>query len=50
MSNTKYTLIRVGILSNNKNGSRAFLPIGYVWGEGEREIVALHTFSTSSVQ
>ena len=44
MSNTKYTLICFGILGNNKNGSRTFLPIGYGWGEGEREIVALHTF------
>jgi hypothetical protein len=44
VSNTKYTLVVFGVLGNNDKGTRSFFPVGYGWGEGEREIVALHTF------
>jgi hypothetical protein len=44
MSNTNHTLICFGVLGNNCDGSRTFFPVAYGWGEGEREIVALHSF------
>jgi hypothetical protein len=44
MSNTNYALICFGVLGNNCDGSRTFSPVAYGWGEGEREIVALHSF------
>ncbi|KAG7374472.1 hypothetical protein IV203_013567 [Nitzschia inconspicua] len=45
ITNSPYKLITLGFCSfSQKKGRRQFHPLVYVWGEGEREIVALHGF------
>jgi hypothetical protein len=43
ISNSKYILHAFGVNGVGKKGKRSFFPVGYGFGEGEREIVALHT-------
>lgn len=43
VSNTSYILHVVGVNGIGKTGHRSFYPVAYGFGEGEREIVALHT-------
>ena len=43
VSNTSYILHVLGVNGIGRNGQRRFYPIAYGFGEGEREIVALHT-------
>ena len=43
VSNTSYILHVFGVNGIGRNGQRRFYPIAYGFGEGEREIVALHT-------
>jgi hypothetical protein len=45
MSKTDYKLVTLGITGfSSATGSRTFHPLVYGWGEGEREIVVVHTF------
>jgi hypothetical protein len=45
MSKSEYKLITLGIYGfSTETGSRTFHPLVYGFGEGEREIVALHVF------
>jgi hypothetical protein len=45
MSRSSYKLITLGVYGFSQSRmSRTFHPLVYIWGEGEREIVALHGF------
>jgi hypothetical protein len=45
MSKSSYKLITLSVYGfSAETGGRTFHPLVYVWGEGEREIVALHGF------
>jgi hypothetical protein len=45
MSKSAYKLITLGVCGfSTGRKSRTFHPLVYIWGEGEREIVALHGF------
>jgi MULE transposase domain len=43
VSNTSYILHAVGVNGIGRHGHRRFYPVAYGFGEGEREIVAIHT-------
>jgi hypothetical protein len=44
VSNTSYILIAFGVVGNDIKGTRSFFPVAYAFGEGEREITALHLY------
>lgn len=41
---SKYVLLAFGVNTRKPDGTRTFRPFAFAWGEGEREIVALHLF------
>ena len=44
VAKTDYKLLPFGYFVMKDNGSRTFYPIAYAFGEGEREVCALHLF------